>query len=154
MIKDVDPERIEKLVSAMREAVLILRELGAMKESEFLGDKHKGSSAKYNFIVAIEAAIDLASHLISRKGFRAPEDYSDTFRVLREAGVIESDFALELEKMARFRNRLVHRYWDVDPKEVWKILHDKVDDVEKYITHVGAYVSSEGSPTGHDDSDE
>jgi uncharacterized protein YutE (UPF0331/DUF86 family) len=62
MIKDVDPERIEKLVSAMREAVLILRELGAMKESEFLGDKHKGSSAKYNFIVAIEAAIDLASH--------------------------------------------------------------------------------------------
>jgi len=153
MIKDVDPERIEKLVSAMREAVLILLELGGMKESDFLGDKHKQSSAKYNFIVAIEAAIDLASNLISRKGFRAPEDYGDTFRVLREAGVIESNFALELEKMARFRNRLVHRYWDVDPKEVLRILHERMDDFEKYITQVGAYIRSEGSRTDHNSSD-
>jgi len=144
MIKHVDPERVGKLISAMREAVLVLKELGGIREQAFQKDKHKQGSAKYNFIVAIEAAIDLANHLISRKGFRAPEDYADTFRVLKEAGVIEPSFALELEKMARFRNRLVHRYWDVDVKEVWRILQDKVGDFEEYVTQTGSYIASEG----------
>ena len=142
MIKDVDPERVEKLVSAMREAVSMLLDLKDLPESEFLQDKHRQSSAKYNFIVAIEAAIDLASHLISRKGFRAPEDYADTFRVLADAGSLQVDFATELEKMARFRNRLVHRYWDVDVNEVWRILQARPGDFEEYISQIGAYLGS------------
>jgi len=80
MKKDVDPERIERLISSMREAGRLLQEIQGLPESEFKNDVHKQSSAKYNFIVAIEAAIDIASHLISKRGFRAPEDYADTFR--------------------------------------------------------------------------
>jgi uncharacterized protein YutE (UPF0331/DUF86 family) len=35
------------------------------------------ASAKYNFIIALEAAIHLGSHIISLNDFRAPEDYTD-----------------------------------------------------------------------------
>lgn len=141
MIKEVDPERIEKLVGSMRESVRILYEIKDMSESEFKKDVHKQSSAKYNFIVAIKAAIDIANHLISKRGFRAPEDYADTFRVLADAKVIEAKFASELEKMARFRNRLVHLYWDVDISEVWKILQSRLEDFEKYISQIGAFIA-------------
>ena len=38
-----------------------------MPEQDFKKDSHKQSSAKYNFIEAIEAAIDIANHLILKK---------------------------------------------------------------------------------------
>lgn len=140
MIRDVDPERIQKLVSSMRDSVRMLAEIKGMPEPEFKTDKHKQSSAKYNFIVAIEAAIDIANHLISKRGFRAPEDYADTFKVLADANVIKKEFALELAKMANFRNRLVHLYWDVDISEVWKIIQSKLDDFEAYISQIGSFL--------------
>jgi len=140
VIRDVDPERIRKLVSSMRDSVGLLAEIKGKSLPDFKADRHKQSSAKYNFIVAIEATIDIANHLISKRGFRAPEDYADTFRVLADANVIEAKFAIELEKMARFRNRLVHLYWEVDPSEVWKILQSRLDDFEDYISQVGKYL--------------
>jgi uncharacterized protein YutE (UPF0331/DUF86 family) len=140
VIRDVDPERIRKLISCMRDSVQLLAEIQGASEPDFRADRHKQSSAKYNFIVAIEAAIDIANHLISKRGFRAPEDYADTFRVLADANVIEENFALELARMARFRNRLVHLYWEVDPSEVWKIIQSRLDDFEDYISQVGKYL--------------
>lgn len=142
MIRDVDPERIQKSVSSMRDSGAMLAEIKGMPEAEFKTDKHRQSSAKYNFIVAIEAAIDIANHLISKRGFRAPEDYADTFKVLADAKVIQKDFASELAQMARFRNRLVHLYWNVDTSEIWKIIQSRLDDFEAYISQIGAFLSS------------
>ena len=136
------------MISSIREAAALLQELQALSSDEFISDKHKLSSAKYNIIAAIEAAIDLASHLISKKQLRAPEDYADTFQVLTEAGILTDTFGGELKKMARFRNRLVHRYWDVDASELWQILQSRLGDFEKYIAQIGAALAQEvaGNP--------
>ena len=64
-----------------------------------------------------------------------------TFKVLADANVIEKEFSLELAKMARFRNRLVHLYWDVDISEIWKILQSRLEDFEKYISQIGAFIA-------------
>ena len=49
----------------------------------------------------------MCNHIISRNGYRVPEDYGDTFKVMGEAGAFNPDFSEELKKMAKFRNRLV-----------------------------------------------
>jgi hypothetical protein len=41
VIKDVDPERIQKLVGCMRESVRILDEIKVMEEPEFHKDIHR-----------------------------------------------------------------------------------------------------------------
>jgi len=139
-MKDVDPERVGKLVGSMREAVGLLRELAGLPEADFAADRHLQSSAKYNFVSGIEAAVDIANHLISRQGLRSPEDYADTFQVLAEARLLDPDFAGELKKMARFRNRLVHRYWDVDVQELRTILQTRLADFEAFISQISARV--------------
>jgi len=141
MTKRPDPERLGKLISSMRESLRILRQIRGMPQTEFYEDIHRQGSAKYHFIIAIEAAIDIANHLISKSALRVPNDYADTFRVLADAGVLEKDFASELEKMARFRNRLVHIYWNVDVREIWKILQSRLGDFEQYISQIGEYLS-------------
>ena len=134
-------ERIINMVSSMGVAVNELSDLGQLSEEYFLSDSHKIASAKYNFIVAIEAAIDMGNHIISQNGFRVPEDYADTFNVLGEHGVVRKEFVEELRKMARFRNRLVHIYWEVDDKQVYEIARNNLVDFKTFLNFIFSYLS-------------
>ena len=87
-----DPERIQRLISSLREAARHLKRLKTLDEEEFLKDIDKIASTKYHFVIAIESAIDICNHIIAQNGFRAPKDYADTFVVLGERGVFEEDF--------------------------------------------------------------
>jgi len=135
-----NPERVRKMVSSMRVAVRQLSDLSGLKENTFLNDSHKIASAKYNFIIAIEVAIDMGNHIISHNGFRAPEDYADTFSVLGEYGVVNEEFAKELRKMARFRNRLVHIYWEVDDKQAYKIMQSNLVDFKTLLNSISSFL--------------
>jgi len=81
-----DPDRIGRLVSEMRKANGRLTNLRALDKQAFLRDPDKVGSAKYHFIVSIEAAIDICNHIVSKSGYRAPEDYADSFQVLGRTG--------------------------------------------------------------------
>ena len=95
-----DQERMVKLVSEHRKSISRLHALSDVDREIFLSDPDKIGSAKYHFIVAIETCIDICNHVISRNGFRVPEDYGDTFKVMEEVGAFDSDFAEELKNMA------------------------------------------------------
>ncbi len=110
-----------------------MKELRAIPQAGFLADPHKVASAKYHFVVAIEAAIDLGNHLISKNSLGTPEDYGDVFRLLGKAGVLPAEFADQLVNIARFRNRLVHIYWEVDDAELHRLLTDGVADLERFV---------------------
>lgn len=97
-------------------------------------------SAKYNFVVAIEAAIDICNHIISRNGFRAPEDYADTFQVLAENSALNGAFAQTLKEMSRFRNRLIHLYWEVDDNLIYEILQDRLEDFRQFLSEIATYL--------------
>jgi uncharacterized protein YutE (UPF0331/DUF86 family) len=82
----------------------------------------------------------MCNHVISRNGFRAPEDYGDTFRVMNEEGAIEQNFSDELVNMAKFRNRLVHIYLEVENKQVYEILQDRLNDFKKFIDSISNFL--------------
>ncbi len=135
-----DHDKITKLVSEMRSSVSRLRSLSNLSQREFVGDPDKIGSAKYHFIVAIESCIDMSNHLIARNGYRVPEDYGDTFKVMSEAGAIENGFAQELRNMAKFRNRLVHLYWEVDDKQVHEILKNRLNDFKTFLDNLSKFL--------------
>ena len=135
-----DQETMVKLVSELRRNVARLQDLSRLAEAEFFKDPDKIGSAKYHFIVAIESCIDMCNHVISRNGFRAPEDYGDTFRVMNEEGAFEQDFSDELVNMAKFRNRLVHIYLEVENKQVYEILQDRLNDFKKFIDSISNFL--------------
>lgn len=128
-----DQDRVTKLVSEVREAVRVLQEMGKLSSEQFLENPDKVGNAKYQLIVAIEGCLDLSNHLISRNDLRMPEDYADTFQVLAENDVIEDSFADVLGEMARFRNRLVHLYWNVDDARIHSYLQTEIGDIERFL---------------------
>lgn len=125
-------DRVRYLLGSIAEAESRLHKLGQLSQEEFLSDYRNTESAKYLFITAIEAAIDLCNHLVSKRGGRAPDDYADCFQSLAELGVIESNFAQCLAQMARFRNLLVHLYWQVDNQRVYQIIQNDLPDLAAF----------------------
>jgi uncharacterized protein YutE (UPF0331/DUF86 family) len=135
-----DQERLLRLIMEMRKSVTRLRSLSEMDIDDFIRDPDKVASAKYHFIVAIEACIDMCSHIISRNGYRAPEDYGDTFAVMEEVGAVDSGFSSELIKMAKFRNRLVHIYWEVNDEQLYEILQTRSNDFKLFLNAIAVFL--------------
>ena len=131
---------MRKITSEVISALQRLGDLGKIPEAEFLADPHKVGSAKYSLIVAIEGTLDLSNHIISKNGFRTPEDYADTYRVLEERGVFDAEFTSALVQMARFRNRLVHIYWDVDDAEIYRIILTRLQDIRRFLKGIGNFL--------------
>ena len=88
----------------------------------------------------------MCSHVISRNGFRAPEDYSDTFRVMGEEGALTPDFANKLVHMAKFRNRLVHLYWEIDDMLIYELLNERLSDFKKFLDALSGFLGWNGPP--------
>ena len=91
-MRQFNKDKIETLVFEMRKAQARLQALKLLDKQQFLDDYDKIGSAKYHFILAIETAIDICNHIISQNGFRAAEDYADTFQVLGEQNAFDNKF--------------------------------------------------------------
>ena len=133
-------DKIAGLVSELRKSTTYLKSLQAGGREVFLGNPDKIGSAKYHFIVAIESAIDICNHIISQNGYRAPEDYADTFQVLAENGALDEVFTKTLKEMAKFRNRLTHLYWEVNDEQVFDILQRRLDDFKVFLDRIAVFL--------------
>lgn len=80
----------------------------------------------------IELCVDIANHVISDKGYRVPVGYADTFKVLKEEGIFHGELQEAMEKMAKFRNILVHHYDRIEPSIMVDILNHRLKDFLRY----------------------
>lgn len=80
----------------------------------------------------IETCLDVAGHIISDERYRVPESYADTFKVLLENDIIEESLFDALEKMAKFRNIVVHHYDKMDSAIVVTIITRHLGDFDRF----------------------
>ena len=137
----VNIEVVTRLLTEMEQAVVKLRSLASLSQNEFLSDSNYYDSAKYNLIVAVETIIDLCNHIIAQEKLGKPEDYSDVLRIIGARLSLSADFIMRLEKMAKFRNLIVHLYWKVDNAEVYNILKNNLDDFDLIKKALKGYLS-------------
>ncbi|MDO9122973.1 MAG: DUF86 domain-containing protein, partial [Deltaproteobacteria bacterium] len=64
----------------------------------------------------------------------------DTIKVMEEHQAFGHEFTEKLIKMVRFRNRLVHIYWDIDENEIFRILKEHLTDIRRFLREFGSYV--------------
>jgi uncharacterized protein YutE (UPF0331/DUF86 family) len=88
----------------------------------------------------IETCVDIAGHIISDKRYRVPKSYGETFRILREENVLRERLCETMEKMAKFRNIVVHSYDKVDAEIVVNILRNHLDDFLHYRNAILAFL--------------
>ena len=118
----VSKEKIFQKFSLLDDYLNILKDIAKKPVNTFLKDKILLGSAKYYLQVSIECCLDVANHIIASERFRVPKDYADSFKVIEEEGLVSGELGKRLQQMAKFRNRLVHLYGDIDDKNVHHVL--------------------------------
>ena len=93
---------------------------------------------------AIESCLHIGNHLIARLGLRPPQDYGDVFRILRDAYILPSECAEAMVDMARFRNLLVHLYWQLDYERIYDSLPGRCASLEAFASHIGRWLRDQG----------
>lgn len=122
----VDPERVRRRLRDMDHRTSLLEEIRARGRAAFLGDIGLRAQAERHLQLLIQAAIDIATHVVAEDSSVTPEDYGSTFALLADMGVIDSDLVGDLRAAAGFRKVLVHAYLEVDPERVWDHLSSLV----------------------------
>lgn len=129
-------ERITEHLKRLNRYYLQLVDLRLTAKEDFIRDDIKYAAAERILQTAIESCLNIGNRLISLLQFeqpvQTPESYADIFIIMRNLKIIDSEFSEQLVKMAKFRNRLVHLYWDLDPEETYRILHENVEDLKKF----------------------
>ena len=79
--------------------------------------------------LAIEAVLDMGSHVIAELELGTVEAYSDIPKILADKGYISSELAERWIRMIGFRNILVHEYLEIDRKVVYDVLQHQLEDL-------------------------
>jgi len=132
----VKPEVIENRIKKLQDYLEKLVELKNINKNEFISDFRNSNSAKYLLQVSIECCLDISNHIIASEKFRSPDDYADSFRVLNEQKIVPDSLIDRLIEMAKFRNRIVHVYWEVDEDLVYDIIQNYLSDFELFILSI------------------
>ena len=128
----VSKEKIFQKFSLLDDYLNILKDIAQKPVNTFLKDKILLGSAKYYLQVSIECCLGVANHIIASERFRVPKDYADSFKVIEEEGLVSGELGKRLQQMAKFRNRLVHLYGDIDDKNVHQYINKDVKDLVEF----------------------
>ncbi|MEW6399036.1 MAG: DUF86 domain-containing protein [Bacillota bacterium] len=139
-VAPINLELVREKATDIRYALARLRQYGSVERNTFLEDETTVSAAKYQFVVAIEAAQALCNHLAARIARQAPMSYGDCYTIIQRAGVIPPGLGERLVSMVKFRNLLVHKYGKVDDARVYEIMGSDLGDLEEYLDEVLEYL--------------
>lgn len=133
--------RIDKIIiygkiDIIERNIRFLREYKEKDESEILDSYKDLQAIKYSLFEIIEACIDIASHIISTKGFERAENYAEMFEILDKNNIIKTTLSKRLSNMARFRNILVHGYAKIDNSKVLLFVKEELKDIENFIQEI------------------
>jgi uncharacterized protein YutE (UPF0331/DUF86 family)/predicted nucleotidyltransferase len=129
-----DPALVGKKLAQIETCLSELRRLARPAAPD--SDIRERRFVEHTLQMAIQAALDVASHIVSDQRLGEPQTNRDLFDLLSKAGWLAPGQAQLLKNMAGFRNILVHGYDDVDLGIVRSILASHLDDLATFATTI------------------
>jgi uncharacterized protein YutE (UPF0331/DUF86 family) len=105
---------IAKRLAFITDCVAEIRQLGRL--DRLLDDKVQQRFVEHTLQIAIQAMLDVAFAIVSEQKLGEPTDNRQAFERLTNAGYISAELGALCRRMVAFRNVVVHRYLQVDPR--------------------------------------
>ena len=134
-----DPDLVAKKLAFVETCVADLRRLANPDIIDT--DIRERRFVEHTLQIAIQAAQDVASHIVSDERLGEPRTNRELFDLLARSAWLDESQAVLLGDMVGFRNLLVHGYGDVDLSVVRDILENHLDDLLEFVAIVQARLS-------------
>ncbi|HSU39693.1 MAG TPA: DUF86 domain-containing protein [Polyangiaceae bacterium] len=120
-----------------------VRELSTLADaSRIESDLREERFVEHTLQIAVQAALDVASHIASDERWGEPRTNQELFELFARHGWIGEELARSLRAAVGFRNVLVHGYASVDRAIVRDILENHLPDLLNFVAAVRARLDS------------
>ncbi len=126
-----DAPLVEKKLAVIETSVAELRRLA--RPTLIATDVREERFAEHTLQIAIQAALDIASHIVSDERVGEPRNNRELFVLLARAGWVDIRLSQTLAAMAGFRNVLVHGYDTVNLDVVRDVLEHRLEDLLAFV---------------------
>lgn len=127
---------IANKIAIINNCIKRIREEYVGHEEVFDFNYTKQDSIILNLQRACEAAIDIASRIISIRELGLPQSSREVFLLIEKNGVISQDLSKQMQAMVGFRNIAVHDYQKVNLEIVKSIIIHQLTDFTKFTQAV------------------
>ena len=136
-----DPQLLAKKLALVESCVTDLRRLA--RPTDLPHDIREQRFVERTLQLAIQAALDVASHIVSDRRLGEPRTNRELFDLLERDGWVAAPLAATLQKMVGFRNVLVHGYDTVDLAIVRDVVEHRLDDLLQFVAVVRGRLARE-----------
>jgi uncharacterized protein YutE (UPF0331/DUF86 family) len=134
-----DKELIAKKLALIETCVEQLRRLA--RPAAIATDVREERFVEHTLQIAVQAALDVASHIVSDERLGEPRTNRELFDLLERSAWVAPHLAATMRRMVGFRNILVHGYEIVDVRVVIEIVEHGLDDLLAFVTAIRARLS-------------
>ncbi len=133
---DIDKKTIEEKIKLVELHLGRLNEMTSLSQKEITDDKNFAYAA-WNLRGALESVFNICTHILSRIPGVKIDEYKQMAIDMGKQGIITKQFAEEnLFKMAGYRNRLTHFYFEVTPEEMHGIIQNNLGDFDIFMKSI------------------
>jgi uncharacterized protein YutE (UPF0331/DUF86 family) len=134
-------ELVSRKLTLIETTVTELRTLG--RPAEIPRDSREQRYTERMLQIAIQAALDVAAHIISDNSLGDPSTNRELFEILVRFGWLPAELINPLSQMVGLRNILVHGYETVNPKMLGDIVTGDLDDLLAFVRAIRERLASE-----------
>lgn len=132
---------VERLLAEIERHAALLETASQEPAEQLFADPLRALGVQHALQIAIEGIVNVTHHLVSKGNLGAPDSHIESLSMLGRHGIV-GDLGLldRLPRMIRFRNLLVHRYWEVREDLVYAILQGNLGDFALFCRSIEEFL--------------
>ncbi len=136
----LDKPYLQKKMDLLSESIGKLERLIDSDIEEIKRDELKLPALERHFQKAVDAMVDINTHILKEGNFGTVDDLQGTFKMLGTAHVLEEKFAVKVAPIVGSRNMLVHGYEKLDKDMFLNNLKRNFSDFKNYMIQINGYL--------------
>jgi len=136
----VDADLVREKLLQLEEYINDLAEYQNLNLEKLTNDKILFRYLERTLHLAVEAVLDIGSHIISDERLGNPKFNSQIIEILAENNIIKENVSNYIE-MTKFRNIIVHDYAEIDSEILLMIIKNNLKDLKAIFKWYRDYIS-------------
>ncbi len=131
-VMPLEKETLQPKLKQLRDAVIILRELGDTDRATFTTDYHVYSIAERYLQLAIEVCLHICSTIVAALGLRRPEGYHELLSIIAAQQILPRSLAYRLEVLTDLRDALIGDPGTLSRDVLYEHVQYRLTDLEAF----------------------
>ncbi len=131
-------ELLLRKLLACRDRIERIRRALPPRAEDVTQDERLEAFLSFHIFLLLQDAADLAAHLVAERGLGLPSSQREAFDLLASANIIHPETARAMGAAVGLRNRIAHRYGELDPVRLVREAPLGLDAVARFLDQLAA----------------